>query len=81
MLNIIPTVIVLLLVLAPFKMRGVKYFPALLGVLVFAITFFLKSNQLLDPTKIGNLVLLVLIFACAGVLYLWYFKKVIGSRH
>jgi hypothetical protein len=69
------------LLLAPFKMRHSKYFMVLLGVLIFSVTFFLRANHLLDAgSKIGNFALATGIFIFCGVLYTWYFERIVRSK-
>jgi hypothetical protein len=70
-----------LLLLAPFKMRSSKYLTILLGVLVFTLTFFLRINHLLDPiSEIKHFALAIVIFVLCGVLYAWYFERIVRNK-
>lgn len=71
---------ILLLVFLLLRMHSAKYLPFLLGILVFVLVLFLKSNHILSPiTDIGNLLITILTIAVASTLYIVYYKK-LGSK-
>jgi hypothetical protein len=72
-------ILVSLLVLLPFRLQNLKLLPIFLGGLIGCLTFSLKTIHALDPiTDIKNLVLAIAIFTLIGLVYTWYFKKIIA---
>lgn len=74
--NLLLLILILLLIVLPFRIHSKKHLPFFLGLLVFVLVYFLKSNKLLMPiTDITNLFIATLIISVATFIYTIYYNK------